>query len=293
MITWNNGNAVVTINETTGTRTIECNDECLKLEFPFNIDIRVSTQCSFGFNPKTEKAICDFCHESAVVSGVEADYELLWDKIKHLPAGIELAIGCNQFSNDLISLFARCKPKGFIVNITVNQGHLKRDAETIKMLINSDLIKGLGISFRERLKLEIPEFINQYPHTVWHVINGLDNLDSVIALKTHGVKKILILGEKDFGFNTGKVQIKSYNHIKWYREFYKLFELFDVVSFDNLGVQQLCVKRFVKNWDEVYQFEHSCYINAAERYFAPSSRSNIKVDWNSMTLQQFFQSLVN
>lgn len=291
MLTWKNGNTTVTIDPDTGTRKIECADDAFKLEFPFNIDIRVSTQCSFGYNPKTGKAICDFCHESAIVNGVEADYDVLWSKLECLPAGLELAVGCNQFSDKLISFFEKCKHHGFIVNITVNQGHIKRDAAIIKHLIDTNTIKGLGISYRERLKFDVPEFINEYPHTVWHVINGIDNLENVVALANFGVKKLLILGEKDFGFNAGRVQIKSYNHVKWFREFHQLFKLFEVVSFDNLGVQQLRVNRFVKNWDEVYQHEHSCYINAAEGYFAPSSRSLQKVDWNMMTLPTFFQSI--
>ena len=46
MYTYKNGNATVTI-EKDGTRIIEFVDE-LNLEYPLNIDIRVSTQCSFG-----------------------------------------------------------------------------------------------------------------------------------------------------------------------------------------------------------------------------------------------------
>ncbi len=290
MIQWTNGNAIVTINPETGTRTIFCQDDTLELEFPFNIDIRVSTQCSFGMNERTGKAVCNFCHESAVTKGKFADFEKLQTILAPLPTGIELAIGCNQFTPELIQFFQWCKGKGFIVNITVNQGHLKRDEAIIKHLISETLIRGLGISFRERLKIENIQWLNEYPHTVWHVINGIDSLENVEKLSTHGVKKILVLGEKDFGFNSGKVKIFSENHQKWYREFYKLFHLFEVVSFDNLGAEQLKVKRFVQNWETVFQGERSLYIDAANGVFRPSSRSDIAVSVDEISVTHFFKT---
>ena len=51
---YKNGNASVEILEN-GTRIVEYEDS-LNLDYPLNIDIRVSTQCSFGYNPKTKKA---------------------------------------------------------------------------------------------------------------------------------------------------------------------------------------------------------------------------------------------
>ena len=51
-----NGNAEIEIQQD-GTRIIEFKDK-LKLDWPLNIDIRVSNRCSFGYNPKTGSAFC-------------------------------------------------------------------------------------------------------------------------------------------------------------------------------------------------------------------------------------------
>lgn len=76
---YNNGNAVITI-ESDGSRVIEY-ENILSLDYPLNIDIRVSTQCAFGLNPKTGKSFCSFCHESATTDGVECNYDLLKVKL--------------------------------------------------------------------------------------------------------------------------------------------------------------------------------------------------------------------
>ena len=56
---YTNGNAVVSISTYDGTRVIEYPDnEPLTLETPLNIDIRVSTQCPYGYNPTTKQSTC-------------------------------------------------------------------------------------------------------------------------------------------------------------------------------------------------------------------------------------------
>ena len=144
---YKNGNADITITHD-GTREIQYKGE-LRLDYPLNIDMRVSTQCSFGLNPKTGKAFCDFCHESATTNGVECDYNLLRDKLIGLPRGIELAIGCNKMTSELRKFIFWCDMMGYIVNLTVNQGHLKQ-FDMISALVECGAIKGLGISYRSR-----------------------------------------------------------------------------------------------------------------------------------------------
>ena len=72
MIQYKNGNAEISISSD-GTRIIEFNGE-LRLDWPLNVDIRVTNKCAFGFNPNTRSAICSFCHESARTDGSECDY---------------------------------------------------------------------------------------------------------------------------------------------------------------------------------------------------------------------------
>jgi len=153
------------------------------------------------------------------------------------------------------------------------------------------LINGLGISYRSNFKWDVPESIIDYSNTVVHTIAGIDSIDDVIKLKDRGVRKLLVLGEKNFGCNTGKVDLTSQLHKEWYWWVHKLFDIFEVVSFDNLALEQLNIKRFLTQdkWDEFWQGEHSFYLNAVEGYFAPSSRSNDKMNWDIFTIPEYFR----
>lgn len=284
-INYQNGNADITIFEN-GDREVKYSDE-LKLQYPLNIDIRVSTKCSFADN------ICkEFCHEEAKIDGIECDYDLLKSKLIGLPKGIELAIGSNELTDSLLNFLHWSTKQGYINNLTVNQGHIKRDCFKLLLAIENNWIKGLGISYRSSLKWNIPLEILNYKNTVIHVIMGIDTFEEIKELYNRNVKKILILGEKDFGYNSGKVDISSKIHKQWIWNIQKLFNLFEVVSFDNLAVEQLKLKRFFTkdNWDIFYQGEYSFYINAVDGYFSPSSRSSFKTKWNT-SIEQYFQSL--
>ena len=291
MVQYQNGNSTIELSND-GTRVITY-DDTLQLQYPLNIDIRVSTKCAFGYNPKTGKAVCDFCHESARTDGTECDYQSLQHKLIGLPKGIELAVGANQLTQGLYDFIDWCDGNGYVVNLTLNQGHIKRDQEMVKKCYSKGIIKGLGISYRSSLKWDIPQFVLDNPNTVFHVIAGIDEISEVLSLKDKGVKKILVLGEKNFGFNEGKVDLSTKKHKEWLWFISKLFTTFDVTSFDNLGLEQLRVKRFFKDdmWEEFNQGEHSFYINAVDNYFAPSSRSNKKTNWNEVSIEEYLNQL--
>ena len=292
-MTITNGNATINIT-TDGTRVIEYEND-LKLEYPLNIDIRVSNKCAFGYNPKTNKAICSFCHESATTDGIDCNYGSLKEILKDLPKGIELAIGSNEFTKDLYNFLSWCYDKQFICNVTVNQGHVIRDLNNIVAAINDNYIKGLGISYRPELKWNIPKVLLDYNNTVFHVIAGIDTIEQVISLKDKSVSKILILGEKSFGFNEGNVNLNSKIHKEWFWYIHKLFSLFDIVSFDNLALQQLNIQRFFLKEDyEVFnQGEYSFYIDATKEIFKPSSRNNEFISWNNLNIKEYFKLLTN
>jgi hypothetical protein len=263
------------------------------LDYPLNVDIRVSTKCAFGAKADGTPGFCGFCHESAKQNGSECDYEQLKSKISDLPRGVELAIGANELTYGLFMFIKWCEANGYIPNLTINQGHIRRDIDRLLILIKANYIKGLGISYRGGLKWDIPQEILDYPNTVFHVIAGIDTFAEVEALAAKGVKKILILGEKDFGFNKGNVNLDSRNHKEWFWWVHKLFSHFDAVSFDNLALVQLRIQRFFtsQNWAVFNQGEHSFYINAVDGYYAPSSRSNEKTDWNKKNIFEYFKSL--
>lgn len=291
IIEYTNGNANIKLSNN-GTRVIEYENE-LQLDYPLNIDIRVSTQCAFGYNPKTKTAFCSFCHESATTDGTECDYETLKNKLNNLPKGIELAIGANNITPNLINFIEWCNTKQYIVNLTINQGHVNRDVKQLKHLINNELIKGLGISYRSKLKFNIPTEILNYQNTVFHVIAGINDIKDVIELKHKNVSKILILGEKDFGFNEGNVDLNTLNHKQWKWWVHKLFTTFNTVSFDNLALEQLNIQRFFteNNWNMFNQHEHSFYINAVTQEFAPSSRNPNKIPFKNISVKKYFCTL--
>lgn len=287
---YKNGNASVEILEN-GTRIVEYEDS-LNLDYPLNIDIRVSTQCSFGYNPKTKKAKCEFCHENATTNGKECDYIKLKEKLENLPKGIELAIGGNQITYRLMSFLQWASDKEYICNLTINQGHIKQYENLLIQCISQNWIKGLGISYRSFVNWNVPDWILNYEHTVFHVIAGIDNINEVLLLKNYGVKKILVLGEKDHGFNLGNVNLQSQKHKEWRWFCRKLFDMFDVVVFDNLALDQLKIKRFIPSdkWDQFYQGEHSMYIDAVNEVFSPSSRSSDKINWDLIDLKDYFKT---
>lgn len=291
---YRNGNAVVTLDLRDGTRIIEYPDnKPLTLQTPLNIDIRVSTQCPYGYNVETQKSTCAFCHESALVSGVECHYGVLQQVLMDakLPRGTEIALGVNEVTDNLIQFVKNLWKLGLVVNITMNERYILQYGDTgLKQML--PYVFGLGISYRSLQGcLSLPDWIAEYPHTVIHVINGIDDFDDVkeLSVKYH---KLLVLGEKDFGFNRGKVDLSTPQHKQWKSNIMQLTKIFDIVSFDNLGLQQLEIRGKItdEEYKSFYQGEHSMYINAAEQYFAPSSRTrnNIK-HFGETDLRSYFQ----
>ena len=288
MYQYTNGNALINL-ESDGTRTIEY-DGALNLDYPLNLDIRVQSICPLGYNPKTGKAVCSFCHESATTDGNECDYEQLLSKLIGLPKGIEIAIGCNIFTDGFKYFLEKCKEFGYCCNVTVNQLSINKYQDELKDAVENGLIKGLGISYRSS-NFNIPQFFRDCENTVIHVIAGIDDIDDIMKLD---VKKILVLGEKDFGFNKGNVNLESQSHKKWFWYLRKLFDIFDIVSFDNLALEQLKVKRFIPDdqYAVFYQGEYSFYINAVNQTFSRSSRSPDIVPWD-ISIPEYFKTIVS
>jgi hypothetical protein len=292
---YTNGNALVSIDND-GSRVVEYEDT-LQLDFPLNIDIRVSTKCAFGAKSDGTPGFCSFCHESALQNGKECDYLMLRDKLYDLPKGIELAIGANELTDNLYEFLWWAKMEGYICNLTINQGHIRRDLQMILNAIEIDSIKGLGISYRSGLKWDVPPSILDYENTVFHVIAGIDTFAEVEALAEMGVKKILILGYKTFGygvnyFNSNTDEVTK-NIKQWVWWVHKLFSKFDVVSFDNLALEQLRIQRFFtdENWEVFDNGEHSFYLDSVNGLYRRSSRSDDKTDWNKKDISEYFKNL--
>lgn len=179
---------------------------------------------------------------------------------------------------DLIPFLHKLKERKVIANATVNQIHFEKNQDLIRKLVDEKLIYGLGISLVNPTENFI-ELVKQYPNAVIHVINGVLKPEDVKALENNNLK-MLILGYKHLRrgneyFDAAYEKIEK--NQKWlYDNLEGILDKFKVVSFDNLAIEQLNVKRLLsqEEWDEFYMGndgQSTYYIDMVERKFAKSS----------------------
>jgi len=268
---YQNGNYIVSIYDD-GTKIRETNEDGFISSFPECIDLKITNKCDM---------LCPFCHENSIPDGLHA--ELLNNKfIDTIKPYTEIAIGGgNPLSHpQLIEFLEILKNRKIIANITVNQKHFVSHQDIIQGLVNKDLIKGLGIS----LTSVCDDFINaikQYPNAVIHVINGVVDLDDLRKLYGYNLK-ILILGYKEIrrgkDYYSAEVERKK---SEIYNNICEIIKGFKVISFDNLAIQQLNLRRLFtkKDWNEFYMGDDgqfTMYIDLTKREFAKSSTSLIR-----------------
>ena len=264
-----NGNFRTTIYDD-GTMNRETKDDDFIPSFASNMDIKICNKCS---------AQCQFCHEGSTPDGKLGD--ILNEKfIDTLHEYQEVAIGGGNVLEhpDLLKFLRKLKSKNVITNITLNQIHFEQNQDFIAKLVEEKLIYGLGISL-VKPTMKFIELAKQYPNAVIHVINGVVTPSGIESLANHNLK-LLILGYKhlrrgnDF-FVAHQKQLEE--NQKWlYENLDVVLPMFKVVSFDNLALEQLDVKRFLsqEEWDEFHMgadSEFTYYIDMVERKFAKSS----------------------
>lgn len=266
---YRNGNYVTTILSD-GTRIRETNDDEFIPDHAENMDIKITNACSAG---------CPFCHEGSTKDGKHGD--ILNEKfVDTLYPFQEAAIGGGNILEhpDLIPFLKKLKEKKVIANITVNQIHFEKEQKLIKKLVDEKLIYGLGVSLVNPTERFI-SLIKQYPNAVVHVINGVLTESDVKAMENNNLK-MLILGYKHlrrgneyFEHERERIEVNQ----NWlYENLDDITCKFKVVSFDNLAIEQLNVKRLLsdKEWDEFYQGDDGSstyFIDMVERKFAKSS----------------------
>lgn len=266
---YKNGNYITTILSD-GTRIRETNDDEFIPDHAENMDIKITNACS---------AACPFCHEGSKKDGKHGD--ILNEKfIDTLYPFQECAIGGGNILEhpDLIPFLEKLKEKKVIANITVNQIHFEKEQELIKKLVDERLIYGLGVSLVKPTE-KFMNLIKQYPNAVIHVINGVLTESDVKAMENNNLK-MLILGYKHlrrgneyFEHERERIEVNQ----NWlYENLDDITGKFKVVSFDNLAIDQLNVKRLMsdKEWDEFYQGDDGSstyFIDMVERKFAKSS----------------------
>lgn len=266
---YKNGNFVTTILSD-GTKIRETKDDEFIPSFAENMDVKICNYCDMG---------CKFCHEGSTTNGKFGN--ILNEKfIDTLHPYQEVAIGGGDATShpDLIPFLQKLKERKVIANMTVNQIHFEKKQELIKKLVDEKLIYGLGVSLVNPTKHFI-ELIKQYPNAVIHVINGVLKPLDVKALENNNLK-MLILGYKHLRrgneyFETEQNNIEAKQ--QWLHENLEdIIQKFKVVSFDNLAIEQLNVKRLLtqEEWDEFYMGDDgkvTYYVDMVERKFAQSS----------------------
>lgn len=269
---YKNGNFVTTILSD-GTKIRETKDDEFIPSFAENMDIKICNYCDMG---------CKFCHEGSTINGKFGN--ILNEKfIDTLHPYQEVAIGGGDATShpDLIPFLQKLKEQKVIANMTVNQIHFEKKQELIKKLVDEKLIYGLGVSLVNPTKHFI-ELIKQYPNAVIHVINGVLKPSDIKALENNNLK-MLILGYKHlrrgneyFEEEQNDIETKQ----QWlYENLEDIIQKFKVVSFDNLAIEQLNVKRLLtqEEWDEFYMgrdSEFTYYIDMVEKKFAKSSTAS-------------------
>jgi len=267
-----NGNAHIKLYED-GTRIIETDDDEFKLNYPLNMDVTITHRCDHG---------CKFCYLNCTSDGEHADI-LKPSFLDTLHAGTELAINLNDLSHPQLSKFlVRMRDRGVFVNGTINQDHFMKYYKVLGGLCKSKCLWGLGIS----LTKATPEFVQlakRFPNAVIHVINGILQPKDIEALRDNGLK-LLVLGYKNVGRGE-EYEIDNEIAIRMRQRY--LYDMlpsmvnhFDVISFDNLAIQQLNAKRLVNSeqWSELFQGEEGTSTFAVDMVKGVFSLNSMVVD---------------
>lgn len=276
-----------------GTKIRETEDDEFIPEFAENMDIKISNYCDMG---------CKFCHEGSTKNGKHGDV-LNQKFIETLHPYQEVALGGGDATShpDLIPFLHKLKDRKVIVNMTVNQQHFEQKQELIKKLVDEKLIYGLGVSL-VNLTDEFISLIQQYPNAVIHVINGILKPSDVEMLSDKNLK-MLILGYKQLR-RGGEWYSEDHENIiikqMWLKEnLGGIIERLKVVSFDNLAIDQLEVKRLMsqEEWDEFYMGDDGSmtyYIDMVEQKFARSSTADFDKRYDLLdSVDEMFKKIVS
>ena len=265
-----NGNYIMAIDLATGTK-IRFNDlDNLTPDYPESMDVKITNKCDMG---------CAFCHENSLPDGKHADI-MNAKFIETLLPYTELALGGgNPLEHpDLVPFLKKCRQYRLIPNMTVNQVHFMKNYSFIKKLIDDHLIFGLGISLTNPSEEGFIENVKSIPTAVIHIINGVQNIESIKKLYNQNLK-VLILGYKDFrrGVEFHSRAVEAMKE-KYKRELPTILKSFKAVAFDNLALEQLNVKAIVdeKTWEEQFmgdEGQYTFYVDLVNKQFARNSTS--------------------
>lgn len=276
---YDNGNYHVTIYED-GTKVRETFDEDATefiAEYPECMDVKITNRCEKG---------CSWCHENSTPDGEHGEIltAKFWDTLKPYT---EIAIGGGDPLShpDLVTFLIKLKNLKLIPNMTVNQTHFMENWALLKFLCEEKLIYGLGVSLVDANDKFIAK-VKEFPNAVIHIINGVVTKEQLDKMADNNLK-VLILGYKNFRRGVKYYEEFSENVDKNKKMLYDYLEemltKFHVVSFDNLALEQLEVKRLLSDdeWNEFYMGndgKYTMYIDLVKEQFALCSVAEERFD---------------
>lgn len=283
---YKNGNYIVTILND-GTKIRQTKDDEFIPAFAENCDVKITDKCSQN---------CPFCYEGCTKSGKHGDL-FKYKFIETLHPYTELALNGNDLDHpDLIKFLEFLKKKKVFANITVNQSQFINNFELIKQLSNNKLVYGVGVSLQHANE-ELISYMSEIPNTVLHTINGILTKEDIESLSNHDLK-ILILGYKELqrgiSYQNSHLDIINANKKYVYDNLEDILSKFKVVSFDNLAIEQLNVKRVVdeKDWDEFYMGDDggfTFYIDMVKGEFSKNSIAKDRYHIGDKTVDEMFK----
>ena len=287
---YQNGNFTTKIYDD-GTRIRETEDDDFNPSFAENVDVHTSDRCNNG---------CPMCYSNCTPNGKFGKLSG-WKFLETLHPGTEMALNLNfPMPDDFFDLLRYLKSQGIITNVTINQNHFDIHEDVIQQMYDEELIYGLGVSLTNPSR-DFVERIQKYPNAVIHVINGIFSEHDYQILKDSNLK-ILILGYKDVGRGVDyhdKEDFNIKNNQQWlYDNLGEITNHFKVISFDNLALEQLEVRRLLtdEQWEEFYGGDDgfiTFFINLVDGYFAKNSLSSIHYPIGELNVDECFDIIKN
>lgn len=290
-VSYRNGTYVVMFNAENGTKIRHTKFDEFVPEFAENCDVKITDKCDGG---------CQFCYEGCTPEGKHGDImNAKW--VDTLHPYTELALNGNDLSHpDLYDFLVKLREKKVFANLTVNQTHFEKHFDYLKSLSDKKLIYGLGVSLVNPTGTFLRK-VNLIPNVVIHTINGILNPEQIANMVGMNLK-VLILGYKERERGTdyyleNSIAIKERQ--RWlYNNLENIIKHFKVVSFDNLAIEQLDVKRLMSSeeWEEFYMgndgnFTH--YIDTVEGTFSKNSIApdNERYSIGDKSIDEMFQMI--
>ena len=289
---YKNGNYTVVILQD-GTKIRKTNDDEFIPSFAENCDVKITDKCSIG---------CPWCYEGCTKEGKHGNL-FKYKFIETLHPYTEMALNGNDLNHPQLEEFLNfLKTKKVFANITVHQKQFINNYDFIKRLIDNKLIYGVGISYNHYNQ----DFINkikEIPNAVLHTINGILSEDDINKLKGNNLK-VLVLGYKylqrgiSYSDDNQYIIDKNWKYLK--EELPKIIanNYFQLISFDNLSLNQLDVKRLLsdKEWEEFYMGDdgkYTFYIDMVKGEFSKNSIASERYPIGDKTIDEMFNFITS